>query len=192
MAEKINILEESIKGHIQTVTSLHSIKKEIETLAEKSAKTLKNGGKILIMGNGGSAADSQHFAAEIIVRYKKNRRALPAIALTTDSSVLTACGNDFSFDLIFARQIEALASPEDMVIGISTSGRSKNIIRGIESAKNIQCVTAGLLGCGGGDIGRKVDFPVIVPSDKTPYIQECHILIIHAVCEIIDGEFNES
>jgi D-sedoheptulose 7-phosphate isomerase len=186
------IIDESIKEHLQAVNSLSSINNDIETLARETVKTLKNGGKILIMGNGGSAADSQHFAAEIAVRYKKNRRALPAIALTTDTSILTAAGNDFSFDMIFARQIEALASAGDLVIGISTSGVSKNIIKGIEYAKRIKCATAGLLGCGGGDIDRSVDFPVIVPSGNTPRVQECHILIIHAICEIIDEEFNES
>jgi D-sedoheptulose 7-phosphate isomerase len=187
----MNIIDTSIKEHNQVMNSLATIKAEIETLAQKTAGTLKNGGKILVMGNGGSAADCQHFAAEIAVRYKKNRRALPAIALTTDTSILTAAGNDFSFDLIFARQIEALASADDLVIGISTSGQSKNIIKGIESAKKLNCATAGLLGCGGGDIGRIVDFSVIVPSNNTPRVQECHILIIHTICEIIDEEFNE-
>jgi len=188
----MNIIDESILEHIQVINSLSSIMKDIETVARNIVKTLKSGGKILIMGNGGSAADSQHFAAEIAVRYKKNRRALPGIALTTDTSILTAAGNDFSFELIFARQIEALASANDLVIGISTSGVSKNIIKGIEYAKKIKCATAGLLGCGGGDIGRLVDFPVIVPSNNTPRVQECHILIIHAICEIIDEAFNES
>jgi D-sedoheptulose 7-phosphate isomerase len=188
----MNILDEQIKEHIKTVNALYSIKNEIETLAQKITSTFKNGGKILIMGNGGSAADSQHFAAEIVVRYRKNRKALPAISLTTDTSILTACGNDFSFDLIFARQIEALALPDDLVLGISTSGTSKNILKGMESAKKIKCATAGLLGCQGGEIGRIVDFPVIVPSNKTPHIQESHILIIHTICEIIDEEFNES
>jgi D-sedoheptulose 7-phosphate isomerase len=188
----MNIIDESIKDHLQAINSLSAIKKDIEILAQKAVKTLKGAGKILIMGNGGSAADSQHFAAEIAVRYKKNRRALPAIALTTDTSILTAAGNDFSFELIFARQIEALACANDLVIGISTSGASKNIVKGIEYAKKIKCATAGLLGCGGGEIGRLVDIPLIVPSNNTPRVQECHILIIHTICEIIDGEFNES
>jgi D-sedoheptulose 7-phosphate isomerase len=188
----MNILDKSIKEHNQVVNSLASIKKDIETLAQKAVYILKSGGKILVMGNGGSAADSQHFAAEIVVRYKKNRRALPAIALSTDTSILTAAGNDFSFDLIFARQIEALASADDLVIGISTSGQSKNIIKGIESAKKLNCATAGLLGCGGGEIANIVDFPVIITSNNTPRVQECHVLIIHTICEIIDEEFNES
>lgn len=188
----MNIIDASINEHLQAIKSLPSIKKDIESLAMETVKTLKSGGKILIMGNGGSAADSQHMAAEITVRYKKNRRALPAIALTTDTSILTAAGNDLSFDFIFSRQIEALASANDLVLGISTSGVSKNIVKGIETAKKINCSTAGLLGYGGGNIGKIVDIPVIVPSNNTARVQECHILIIHIICEIIDGEFNES
>ncbi|MFH0975432.1 MAG: SIS domain-containing protein [Spirochaetota bacterium] len=188
----MNILDTSINEHLQVVNSLSGIKKDIEALATKAVDTLKSGGKILIMGNGGSAADSQHMAAEIIVRFKTERRALPAIALSTDSSILTAAANDYSFDLIFARQIEALASANDLVLGISTSGKSPNVLKGIESAKKAKCATAALLGCGGGEIGRVVDTPVIVPSNNTPRVQECHILIIHTICQIIDEAFNES
>jgi D-sedoheptulose 7-phosphate isomerase len=188
----MNILDISINEHLQVINSLSGIKKDIEALAEKAVDTLKSGGKILIMGNGGSAADSQHMAAEIIVRFKTERRALPAIALSTDTSILTAAANDYSFEMIFARQIEALASANDLVLGISTSGKSPNILKGIESAKKVNCSTAALLGCGGRDIGRMVSIPVVVPSGNTPRIQECHILIIHTICQIIDEAFNES
>ncbi|MBN2401322.1 MAG: SIS domain-containing protein [Spirochaetes bacterium] len=188
----MKIIDTSISEHIQIVNSLDSIKKDIETLAKKAVETLKGGRKILIMGNGGSAADSQHFAAEIAVRYKMNRRALPAIALTTDTSILTAAGNDYSFDMIFSRQIEALASADDLVVGISTSGMSKNITNGIKTARKLKCITSGLLGCEGGDIKDIVDIPVTIPSSNIARVQECHILIIHIICEFIDGEFDES
>ncbi len=186
----MNIIEQSLKEHIEAINSVSSVSAQIEKLIQKAIYTLKNGSKILIMGNGGSAADSQHFAAEIVVRYKKNRKALPAIALSTDTSILTATGNDFSFDMIFARQIEALAVKNDLVLGISTSGKSANIVSGINAAKKMQCITAGLLGNGGGNIAGLVDIPVIIQSKNTPRVQECHIFIIHIMCEKIEEEFS--
>jgi D-sedoheptulose 7-phosphate isomerase len=185
----MNIIEQSLKEHTDSINSISSIIKQIEKLANKAISTLKNGNKILIMGNGGSAADSQHFATEIVVRYKKNRRALPAIALSTDTSILTAAGNDISFEMIFARQIEALAAKNDLVLGISTSGNSANIIKGLETAKKTGCVTACLTGNGGGDIACLTDLPVIIKSGNTPRVQECHIFIIHTICEMIEEEF---
>lgn len=192
MDAKNSILETTIKEHIDTVKMVSGIGNEILTIAQKTIDTLKSGGKILIIGNGGSAADSQHMATEIAVRYKKHRQALPAIALTTDSSVITASGNDFSFDEIFSRQIEALASEKDIVIGISTSGNSMNVLRGIECAKKKGCYTAAILGNNGGKISSLADSSVIVPSENTPRVQECHILIIHIICEMIENEFTES
>lgn len=192
MATKTDLFDSSLKEHIETINSISSLKKEIELLASVAIKTLKRGNKILLMGNGGSAADSQHMAAEIIVRYKKNRKALPAIALSTDTSILTATGNDFSFDAIFSRQIEAIAVKNDLVIGISTSGNSSNVIEGIKAAKKAKCHTAALLGNGGGNIAKLVENALIVQSGITARVQECHIFIIHLICEIIEEAFNES
>jgi D-sedoheptulose 7-phosphate isomerase len=145
-----------------------------------------DGKKVLIMGNGGSAADSQHFAAEIVGRFKLERRGLPAIALTTDSSILTALGNDYGFDLVFRRQVEALAQPGDVVIGISTSGTSKNVYKALVKATELGCRTIGLLGNDGGSIKELVDVDLVVPSQNTPRIQEGHLTIIHIVCDLLE------
>ena len=177
-----------IKEHLEVVITLEKLENEIKLFAEKSIRTLKNGNKVLLMGNGGSAADSQHIAAEFVGRFKKERKGLPAIALTTDTSILTSVGNDYSFDEIFVRQIEALAHPSDLVVGISTSGNSENVIKGILKAKEIGCYTVGLLGKDGGKLKDLVDLSIVVPSNNTPRIQECHILIGHIVCEIVDME----
>lgn len=147
---------------------------------------LRQGGKVLIFGNGGSAADAQHFAAELVGRFLLERKALPAIALTTDSSILTAVGNDYGFNEIFKRQIDALAVSGDVAIGISTSGQSENVLRALSAAKTIGCQTVGLLGRDGGDISKMVDIDLIVPSNETPYIQQAHVTIIHILCDIIE------
>jgi D-sedoheptulose 7-phosphate isomerase len=147
---------------------------------------LEKGHKLLIMGNGGSAADAQHFAAEIVGRFKLERRALPAIALNTDTSILTAVGNDYGFDLVFSRQVEALAQPGDVVIGISTSGSSNNVYGALLRAREIGCSTVGLLGRDGGSLAGIADIPLVVPVQDTPRIQEVHVTIIHIVCELIE------
>lgn len=147
---------------------------------------IKDGKKILIMGNGGSAADSQHFAAEIVGRFKKERRGLPAIALSTDSSILTAVGNDYGFDEIFKRQVEALANDGDIVCGISTSGKSINVLNALQLAKEMNCKTIALLGGDGGKIQEIVDIDLTVPSHDTPRIQEGHITIIHILCDLLE------
>jgi len=185
------ITEESLKEHLETVTKLRDLLNEIETLGKKLRDTLKKGNKVLLMGNGGSAADCQHIAAELVGRFKKERKGIPAIALTTDTSILTAVGNDYSFYEIFARQIEALANKGDLVIGISTSGNSENVVRGILKAKEIGCYTVGLLGKNGGKLKDLVDLAIVVPSNNTPRVQECHILIGHIVCEIVDRRFSD-
>jgi len=166
-----------------------------ETLSEEilhSAYSIRDclsaGGKLLLMGNGGSAADSQHIAAELIGRFKKDRKAIPALALTVDSSSLTALGNDYGFEFIFSRQIEALANPNDAVIGISTSGNSKNIIRALNLAREIGAKTIGLMGNNGGKMKDCVDIGIIVPSNDTARIQEVHITIGHIICEIIEQD----
>lgn len=148
--------------------------------------TFRHGGKLLVMGNGGSAADSQHFAAEIVSRFRMERPGLPAIALSTDTSILTAIGNDYGFDVVFRRQVEALALPCDTVVGISTSGNSANVKRGLELAREKGCRTIALLGRDGGSISSICDLALIVPSDDTPRIQEGHIAIIHIVCDLVE------
>jgi len=158
-------------------------------LTEACRRSLREGGKILLFGNGGSAADAQHLAAELVVRYKANRRALPAIALTTDSSILTAAANDFSFDEVFSRQVEAFAQSGDVVIGITTSGHSPNVLRALEAAKSIGAVAAALSGRDGGALVGLADPLLIVPSQVTARIQEMHILIGHMLCDAIERAF---
>jgi D-sedoheptulose 7-phosphate isomerase len=148
--------------------------------------TLNRGNKLLVMGNGGSAADSQHFVAEIVGRFKMERRALPAIALSTDTSILTAIGNDYGFDSVFSRQVEALAASGDIVVGISTSGNSPNVLKALNTAKTRGCRTIGLLGKDGGNIRAACDLALVVASTDTPRIQEGHITIIHIVCDLVE------
>jgi len=150
---------------------------------------LQQNGKLLIMGNGGSAADAQHFAAELVGRYRAERRGLPAIALTTDSSILTAVGNDYGFEQIFSRQVEALARPEDLVVAISTSGNSGNVVAAMRAAKEIGCRSIGLLGRDGGDLRALVDLPLIIAVESTAVVQEMHILLIHLLCEVVDSHY---
>jgi len=149
-------------------------------------ETFTQGGKLLVMGNGGSAADAQHFVAEIVGRFKMERRGLPAIALSTDTSILTAIGNDYGFDRIFHRQVEALAAPGDLVVGISTSGNSVNVLQALELAREKGCKTVGLLGKDGGSIKEVCDLALIVPTNDTPRVQEGHITIIHIVCDLLE------
>ncbi|HBZ00962.1 MAG TPA: phosphoheptose isomerase [candidate division Zixibacteria bacterium] len=155
----------------------------IGEVVEALAATIRSGGKAIFCGNGGSAADSQHLATELVVRLSgnNNRKALPALALTTNSSILTACANDFGFDEIFARQIEALGAPGDILFAISTSGNSENVIRATKAAKRIGLVTVGFLGCGGGKLASLVDHALVIPSDDTQRVQEGHIAMGHII-----------
>ena len=163
---------------------------EINEAIQMARASLAKGGKLMFMGNGGSAGDAQHIAAEFIGRYKKERRPVAAIALTVDSSILTCVGNDYGFDAVFSRQVEGLAKKEDVVIGISTSGNSENVIQGIEKAREIGAQTIGLLGNEGGKLKDRVDLAIVVPSSDTARIQEAHITIGHIICEILDEEFD--
>jgi D-sedoheptulose 7-phosphate isomerase len=147
---------------------------------------LRSGGKLLFFGNGGSAADAQHLAAEFVGRFVAERRGLPAVALTTDSSILTAVGNDYGFDQIFARQIEALGRPNDVAIGISTSGNSPNVIEAVKKAAKQQLKTIGLVGKDGGTLAKCVDISIVVASANTARVQECHIAIGHLLCELAE------
>ena len=179
--------------HRQLRSHVEVIRMVDEKLAESVAEcalllihALQKGHKILTMGNGGSAADAQHFAAEMVGRFLMERKALPAIALTTDTSILTAVGNDYGFDDVFKRQVEALAEPGDVLIGISTSGNSTNIKRAFEVGTEVGAKTIGLLGRAGGKIASKTDFNLTVSSLETPRIQEAHLVIIHILCDLIE------
>ena len=149
-------------------------------------RALRSGGKVLVCGNGGSAADAQHFAAELVGRFLLDRPGLAAIALTTNPSNVTSIGNDFGFEQIFSRQVEALARPEDVVVGISTSGNSANVLEALTLAHGLGCATVGLAGNDGGALVGLCDECVIVPTKDTPLIQECHIAIIHIWCDLIE------
>ncbi len=165
----------------------------IRAAAEGVAASMRRGGKWMLFGNGGSAADAQHLAAEMVGRlYKLERRALPALALTTDSSALTCVGNDYSFDRVFARQVEALAAKGDAVFGISTSGNSANVIEGLKAARRLGCFTVGLSGGRGGRMKGLADLDLVVPSDETYHIQECHIAIGHLVCFLVEGRLKRA
>jgi len=159
---------------------------QIAEMAALLADTFRSKGKLIVMGNGGSAADAQHFAAEIVGRFKMERPALPAVALSTDTSILTAIGNDYGFDAVFKRQIEALAVAGDAVVGISTSGNSPNVLQALKLARERGCRTIGLLGKNGGSIKALCDLPLVIPSSDTPRIQEGHITIIHIVCDLVE------
>jgi D-sedoheptulose 7-phosphate isomerase len=183
----INYLKGEHAAHMSMFNALEPLFPLISDVGIAMQDCIKNGGKILLMGNGGSAADSQHIAAEIIGRYKKERKGLAAIALTTDTSILTSVGNDYGYDYIFARQIEGLCRPEDLVIGITTSGNSKNVVRAIEAANEIGATTVGLTGCSGGKLSALCKYNIVVPADVTARIQEAHIFIGHSLCEILES-----
>jgi D-sedoheptulose 7-phosphate isomerase len=159
---------------------------DLEDLADACVRAFQTGGKLLLFGNGGSASDAQHLAAEFVNRFDRDRAALPAIALTTDGSVLTSIGNDSSFSELFARQIEALGRPRDIALGISTSGRSPNVVRALGVARRAGLLTAALLGGDGGAAAREADYPLIVPGDDTARIQEVHLLAGHVLCRRVE------
>ena len=184
-----SIIKHEFSEHIKTSqNTLDSIANQIETASKICINSLKNGGKILIMGNGGSAADAQHIAAELVGRYKTERKGLPAIALTTDTSAITSIANDYGFLHVFDRQVEALAHKDDVVIGISTGGTSPNVVNALTAANKLDCKTIGLSGKDGGDFNALCDVNLVVNSDDTPRIQELHILIGHIICHLIEQE----
>jgi D-sedoheptulose 7-phosphate isomerase len=184
-----DIIQNEFNEHIKTANLLHKLTDVLACSAQLCIDCLKSGGKILIFGNGGSAADAQHIAAELVGRYKTNRKGLSAIALTTDSSVLTSIANDFGYDFVFERQVEALANKGDIVIGISTSGSSGNVINGLKLASKLKCKTIGFSGQNGGLMSKICDINIVAPSEDTPRIQEMHIIISHTICHLIDLEF---
>lgn len=180
-------IHDHLEQHLRTIqlVSQHLVQ-DIERSCSLTVDALTTGKKILVMGNGGSAADAQHMAAEFVGRFLLERKGLPAIALTTDTSILTAVGNDYGFDEIFKRQVEALAQPGDVVIGISTSGHSNNVFHALTAANEIGCRTIGLLGRDGGNIAGIVDVDLTVPVQETPRIQEAHLTIIHILCDLVE------
>lgn len=187
-----DFIQAEFLNHIEI--SSHALKCMLDSI-EQSAhillECLKNGNKVLICGNGGSAADSQHFAAELTGRYKRERKALGAIALSVDTSALTAIGNDYGYEYTFSRQVEALVQKGDVLFGISTSGNSKNVLNALNVAKSLGCRTIALSGRDGGAMKALCESNMIVPSDDTARIQEVHILVIHALCDIIERECGE-
>jgi len=183
------IFHQHVRQHREVLeATVDACEQALRRLVQLSADALREGGTILFFGNGGSAADAQHLAAELTVRFIKDRRALAGLALTTDSSVLTACGNDLGFDLIFARQIEALGRPGDVAIGFTTSGNSPNIICGLERARSMGIAAAAFAGCEGGKLSGIADPLIVVPSRETARIQEMHILLGHIFCTGLERE----
>ena len=180
-----------IEASIAAKQSLLNSADLLSTVAKVSqilVEALRRGNKLLLFGNGGSAADAQHIAAELVGRFAFDRPALPALALSVNSSCVTAIGNDYGFDRVFSRQLEALARPGDVAFGISTSGNSPNVLLGLSTAKNLRLHAIALTGRTGGNLLKNVDHCICVPSDETPRIQECHILIGHIISELVERE----
>ncbi len=186
-----NEIPEIITSSSEIISNIKKNSYEIESAILKIISTIKNGNKIVLFGNGGSAADAQHIAAELIGRFQLERKSFPAIALSTDSSVITSLSNDYSFDLVFSRQCESLVNKNDLVIGISTSGNSKNVVNGLKTAKEMGAYTIGLVGNTDGEIIKIVDIALTVDSKSTARIQEAHRVIYHIICELVERELVE-
>jgi D-sedoheptulose 7-phosphate isomerase len=183
-------IRKAIQDSIQTKEAvLKTNVPAIEEAVKRISACLKSGNKVLFFGNGGSASDSQHLAAEFVGRYEKERRGLASVALTTDTSILTAVSNDYGYDRVFERQIEALGRKGDVAVGLTTSGNSKNVILGMRKAKELGLVTIAMLGRDGGQLKNEADVAIVVPVEKTSRIQESHIMIGHIICERVDELF---
>ena len=185
--ESLDKIEKILSEHVSVVQKSMKLSAQLAKIVSIIFSSMKNGGTVFWYGNGGSAADAQHMAAELVSRFKKERSALRSIALTTDTSILTAIGNDYSFDNIFERQIEALARKGDICVGLSTSGNSKNVYKAHIQAKSMGAIPLSLLGSDGGIIKDVSDLALIVPSSDTPRIQEVHTLFSHIICELIES-----
>ncbi len=190
MANFSDLYLNQLDEHIEVMNMARELAPAVSSAGQKWLESLNKGGKILLMGNGGSAADAQHIAAELVGRYLSERRALPAIALTTDTSILTAVGNDYGFESIFSRQVEALAQSSDVVVGYSTSGNSQNICEAMKVAQAKGCYTLALTGQTGGTLASLVDSCIAVPSQSTPRVQEAHSFIGHMLCAFVDASIN--
>lgn len=180
------LVEQHIQDHQRVVAKLAALAPQVARLGDICARALAAGQRILLCGNGGSAADAQHIAAELVGRFVADRRALPAIALTTDTSALTAIANDYGYAAVFARQIEALGEPGDVLIAISTSGNSANVVSAVNTAKARGLTVMGLLGGNGGQLRDLCDHSLVVPSATTARIQECHIMVGHMLCDLVE------
>ena len=182
-------LQDAFEAHQQTAAATaQAMPEALERWVSACVTCIAGGGKILFLGNGGSAADAQHLATELVVRYKDDRACIPAIALTTDTSILTAAGNDIGFENVFARQVSALAAKGDVVVGISTSGNSENVVRALQAAEEAGAVRVALTGEGGGSLAENSDILLAVPSKVTARIQEMHILLGHLMCEALEQQ----
>jgi len=187
MSDLSSILDQAINGSIETLKSLEKIESKIARAAEMIEQCLRSGSKLLVCGNGGSASDAAHFATELVVRFAKDRRAYPAICLTGDGGLLTAAGNDYGFDEIFARQVAAFGLEGDVLIVLTTSGKSKNVRRALEEAKSHKLKTIAFLGRDGGSTIGFADVDLLVASDSTARIQEAHQLLLHVLCEAVES-----
>jgi D-sedoheptulose 7-phosphate isomerase len=185
-------LRDAIETATQTLGALSRLAPQMAQAADVIDQCLRAGNKLLVCGNGGSAADASHFATELVVRFAKERRALPAICLTSDSGILTAAGNDYGFDEIFARQVAAFGVPGDVLISLTTSGTSRNVIRALEEAKARKLRTIAFLGRDGGSSNGIADIDLLVSSDTTARVQEAHHLLLHVLCETIEARLEKS
>ena len=186
--DSLRLFELSIEEHLAVIRKLQSELPVMQQIAERMAQAILAGGKILWCGNGGSAADSQHLAAEFVGRFLRERRALPSIALTTNTSILTAIGNDYGYEVVFRRQVEAMCRPGDVLVGISTSGNSKNVLHALEAAREIGVFTVAFTGAGGGAMAKIAEASIRIPSTETPRIQEGHILCGHMICDYVENQ----
>lgn len=184
--------ESAIVDHIQVIQSLRAQQSLMRSIAGAMQSTIQRGGKILWCGNGGSAADAQHLAAELVGRFRRERSGLASIALTTDTSIMTAVSNDYGFEQVFSRQVKALGNPADLVVGISTSGNSPNVVKALEVAKSLGIFSVAFTGMGGGRLAGLANLTLAIPSQNTARIQEAHIFAGHMLCEWIDSESVES
>lgn len=182
-------IENSLNESVNLIKECEKLSPEIEQTIKLIVKSLKTKNKVVLFGNGGSAADSQHIAAEFIGRFQHERDSIPAVSLTTDTSILTSLSNDYSYDTVFSRQCESIVKKGDIVIGISTSGNSKNVLNGLKTAKNKHAITIGLLGNGGGKIKNLCDVSIVIPSKTTSLIQEAHRVIYHIICKEVELNF---
>ena len=184
--ESASVFGNAIADHLAVVRQLERQVNVLEAIARAMTATLRSGGKILWCGNGGSAGDSQHLASELVGRFRRGRRGLPSLALTTDTSILTSVANDYGYEAVFSRQVEALGSPADVIVGISTSGNSSNVVAALQAARNLGLVTVGFTGAGGGKMAVWADHLFAVASNDTARIQEAHILAGHMLCDWIE------
>lgn len=192
MGDVSEFLPRAIKAASESLQSMVSLEGEVARAADMMEQCLRAGNKMLVCGNGGSAADAAHFATEFVVRFAKDRRAYPVIALAGDGGLLTAAGNDYGFDEIFARQVAAFGVADDLLICLTTSGKSKNVKRALEEAKTRKMKTIAFLGCGGGSTGGMAEVELVVPGESTARIQEAHKFLLHVLCEILEERLSKS